>query len=215
MWKSIWNINYSSLLRQNSIGVIKNFIVLVHQLGVGKSLRIDFESNIDEAELFKLIQLDEYKLYQFIDHNFLYNMGLDELDLEGIKYDKLFRTKKGWFGLTQKTVSDILIHPNKKFLYPYQYGNYFYYFTKRKIEAKQFEHWINVNFPNRFGDFDELLGYGYNDISLLNPEDYLVITNHDYQQEIGVSALPKITDKLIEQLGKTFTLKVEPLILNS
>ena len=211
MWKFAKSTLNDLVFSQNN--PIKNFIALFHQLGSNKSFRIEFKSDIEEADVLNVVKLDEYKLYQLIHHDFLYNMEPSELDLEGIKYDRLYREKTSWFGLKRKPVSDILIHPHKDFLYPYQYGHYFYYYTKHKLEANQFKEWLNDEFPKRFDHFDELLGYNDNDLTLIYPDDYVLVTNHDYQKEFGIAASEEIVTNLIKQLNKQFTLKSEPFII--
>jgi hypothetical protein len=177
---------------------------------MNESTRVDFDSELGETDVYEKLKLEDYKLYQFIENDFLYNMELDELDSEGIKYDKLTREKKTWFGLGRKSINDILIHPNRKFYYPYQYGHYFYLFTKNEVQDNQFTEWLNENFPKRFADFDELVGYGKsNELKLLNKDDYVLITNHDYQKEFGIAAESKTIDKLIERLNENFKTEIE------
>ena len=189
---------------------MKHFIALFHRLSFNESTRIDFESELDETAVYEILKLEDYKLYQFIEHDFLYNMEIPELDEEGIEYDKLGREKKTWFGLGRTTIHDILIHPNKDFFYPYQYGHYFYLFTKSNITGDQFKEWLEVNFPKRFADFDELVGYGKtNELKLMHPDDYVLITNHDYRKEFGVAAESKTIDKLIERLTKNFKVEID------
>lgn len=184
---------------------MKHFIALFHRLSSNESTRIDFDSDMDETAVYEILKLEEYKLYQFIEHDFLYNMEIPELDKEGIQYDKLEREKKTWFGLWRTKVNDILIHKNQDFYYPYQYGHYFYLFTKHDLKKGQFEKWLNENFPNRFADFDELVGYGKtNNLNLLNPDDYVLITNHDYQKEFGIAGNIEVIERLIVRLNNNF-----------
>jgi hypothetical protein len=195
---------------------VEKYIALFHQLSSDTSIRIDFESEFEETAVYEILKLEEYKVYQFIDHDFLYNMKTSELDEKKIKYTKLEREKKTWFGIGRKTVFDILIHPGNEFYYPYQYGHYFYLFTKAEIQENHFQEWLNENFPKRFADFDELVGYGKtNELKLLNPDDYVLITNHDYQKEFGVAASGKIIDKLTERLNEAFNTEMEPFIITS
>ena len=191
--------------RCNTLKIEKHFIAIFHGLFCKESTRIDFDSELDETAVYEKLKLEEYKIYQFIHHDFLFNMDIPELDIKDIDYDKLARKKRIWFGLGQKTVYDILIRPREGFYYPHQYGHYFYLFSKHRIDAGKFEDWLNANFPDRFGDYEDFLVNGIsNDFNLLNPEDYLLITNHDFQKQFGVAGKKEIVERLIERLTNTF-----------
>ena len=179
----------------------KRFIILFHPIGKGKSTRVDFESIRKATELYEELKIEGYEIYQFIQDEFKYNMEESELEKHQIKFESLEREKKTWFGFSSKIVSDLLIHPQKGFFYPYQYGHYFYLYSKRKINILEFEAWLNSKFPYRFGDFDEThAGINKNEIELINEDDYLIITNHDYQEEFGLVGNYKIIEVLIKQL---------------
>ena len=97
----------------------------------------------------------------------------------------------------------MLIYPKERFYYPYQYGGYFYLFSKRIISKDEFINWINDQFPNRFSDFDNTYGgLNYKTIKLLNESDYVLVTNHDYQSEFGVTADRKIINVLLDRLNQ-------------
>ena len=181
----------------------KRFIILFHPIGNEKSVRIDFESENIETDIYEDLKIDNYEIYQFIQEEFKYNMEESELQKKGIKFESFKREKKTWFGLSKKIVSDLLIFPQKDFFYPYQYGHYFYLFTKSEVNRNEFEGWMNSKFPEKFADFDETYaGLNKAEIKLLNENDYLIITNHDYQSEFGVIGNSQIIAKLIERLKK-------------
>ncbi|KAA3437645.1 hypothetical protein [Rufibacter hautae] len=49
--------------------------------------------------------------------------------------------------------------------------------------------WMEEQFPQRWADFDDALaGVNSNAIHLINDTAYILITNHDYQQEFGLIA---------------------------
>ena len=174
-----------------------NITTLLHPIEKNETIRIDFQTELLETEIYEKLKLPDYGIYQFIENDFQYNMEQSELDADNIQYYELKREKKSWFGLSRKIVTDLLIKPKNGFYYPYQYGSYFYLFTKHKVNPSEFEKWISNVFPNRFADFDETFAIGFdNDIKLLNADDYILITNHDYQRDFGITANEIITDKL-------------------
>lgn len=179
----------------------KRFILLFHPTGKEKSIRIDFESDKPVTDFYEQLKIDGYEIYQFIQDDFKYNMEELELEEKKIEFGKLKREKKTWFGLSKEMVSDLLIYPKKDFFYPYQYGHYFYLYTKRKIEILEFETWLNSTFPYRFDDFDEThAGKNKSEIELMNNDDYLLVTNYDYQKEFGLVGNYRIIKELIEKL---------------
>lgn len=181
----------------------KRYIILFHPIGKEESVRIDFESDKTETEFYEKLKIEDYEIYQFIQEEFKYNMEESELEEEKIEFLSLKREKKTWFGFSKKVVSDLLILPKKEFYYPYQYGHYFYLFTKRKINKNNFENWLNLYFPERFSDFDETYaGLNKDQLELMDEDDYLVITNYDYQKEFGLIGNSKIIENLTEKLRK-------------
>jgi len=180
---------------------VKKICALLHPIENSETIRIDFQTELSETDIYEKLKLSDYGIYQFIENDFLYNMEQPELDAENIEYYKLKREKKTWFGLSKKLVTDLLIKPKNGFYYPYEYGHYFYLFTKHKINPTEFEKWINNAFPNRFADFDETYAIGFdNNFELLNADDYILITNHDYQRDFGISANEVISNKLLKIL---------------
>lgn len=182
---------------------MRNIIALLHPIEKKETIRIDFQTELLETDIYEKLKLPEYGIYQFIENDFLYNMEQSELDAEQIKYYELKREKKTWFGLSKKTVTDLLIQPKNKFYYPYQYGHYFYLFTKHKVNPTEFQEWINIMFPSKFADFDDTLFMGTNEnFEFLNKDDYFLITHHDYQRDFGISANEIITNELLKILRK-------------
>ena len=182
---------------------MRNIIALLHPIEKKETIRIDFQTELLETDIYEKLKLPEYGIYQFIENDFLYNMEQSELDAEQIKYYELKREKKTWFGLSKKTVTDLLIQTKNKFYYPYQYGHYFYLFTKHKVNPAEFQEWINIMFPSKFADFDDTLFMGTNEnFEFLNKDDYFLITHHDYQRDFGISANEIITNELLKILRK-------------
>ncbi len=180
---------------------LKTIRVLLHPIEKTESVRIDFETELNETDVYESLKLVDYKIYQFIQNDYLYKMKMNELDSENIKYHKFKREKTTWFGLFKKSVTDILIHPKSGFYYPYDFGHYFYLFTKHKININDFENWLNLHFSNPFADFDKCWGIGVSKgFKLLNKDDYFLITNHDLQSDIGITASEIVADKLLEKL---------------
>lgn len=176
----------------------KEYIALLHPIGQINSFRIDFESEIEPKEIYQKLILEGYRIYQFIQEEFKYIMEENELAESGIEFHSLEREKKTWFGLSKNKVSDLLIFPKNGFFYPYQYGHYFYVFTKHKLEGKEFEKWLNDKFPKRFSDFDETYaGFNKDQVELMNRDDFLLITNHDYQKEFGLIGESEVIEKLL------------------
>jgi hypothetical protein len=189
---------------------LKKYTAIFNKLSENSYYDISFESNKEETDIYEFLKLDGYKLYQFIDHDFLYNMNTDELDKKGIIYSKILRVKKTWFGLIKKNIYDILIHPCQDFFYPYQYGHYFYLYTKKVLQVNDFKIWIDKNFVNRFADFDELVGSKKtNNLKLLNDDDYILITNHDYQTQFGIASKNKITESLVQKLTDSSSIEIK------
>jgi hypothetical protein len=177
------------------------FNILFHSIKTEESVQVIFLSPELETNIYETLQLNDYKIYQFIDYEFKYNMNESELNEKDIDFVSLEREKKIWFGLYRKKVADLLILPNDGFFYPYQFGHYLYLFTQRAVEKAEFEDWINSEFLNRFVDFDDTYaGLNKQDIQLMNENDYLIITNYDYQKEFGVIANNKVIEQLISKL---------------
>lgn len=187
---------------------LKKINILLHPIEKKETIRIDFKTELIETDIYEKLKLLGYEIYQYIQDDFKYNMEPPELDAKNIKYYKLYREKKSWFGLSKKNVIDLLIKPENGFYYPYQYGNYFYLFTKHKVSPSEFEKWINDLFPNKFADFDETFSTGFKKgFKLLNIDDYILITNHDYQRDFGILANEFIIDKLLGVLNEAHIIK--------
>lgn len=181
----------------------KRFIVLLHTIKKKRSVRIDFESNKIETDFYEELKMEGYQIYQFIQEEFKYNMEESELTENEIEFEVLKREKKTWFGLSKEIVTDLLIYPNEEFFYPYQYGHYFYLYTKKKVNISKFEKWMHSNFPYKFGDFDDTYaGLKKEEIELMNEGDYLLITNHDYQKEFGLIGNDYVIEALIERFRR-------------
>lgn len=179
----------------------KRYIILFHPIGKEKSVRIDFESDKPATDFYEKLKIEGYKMYQFIQADFKYNMKESELEEKEIEYLPLEREKKVWFGFSKKMVSDLFISPKKGFFYPYQFGHYFYLFTKKKINKNDFENWLNLYFPKRFADFDKTYaGLKKEQLELMNEDDYFIITSHDSQKEFGLIGKNGLIEKLIEKL---------------
>ena len=182
---------------------MKQFILLFHPLSTSEEVRIDFKSEKPATEFIELTKLDGYKMYQYIQSEHTYNMPIEELELENIGFKKLYREKKTWFGFSKKTVTDLLIEPKNGFYYPYGYGNYLYIFTKQEIDQTEFEKWLNKEFPSRFGDIDETFaGFNSEFLNLMNEDDYLIATNHDYQEQFGVCGKTNIIEQIVSKFSE-------------
>jgi len=177
----------------------KLHIVLIHTLGQQEKCRLDFETEIPVTEIFEQLKLDGYKIYQVILDDNQYIMPQSDLVRQEISFDRLERVKKTWFGLGRKIVTDILIYPKSDFYYPYEFGNYTYLFSQHDYSKEQIDSWLNNQFPNRWADLDETYaGFNTESVELINPQDYLLITNHDYQTEFGIIGNQTITDKILD-----------------
>jgi hypothetical protein len=171
-----------------------NFILLFKSLRSKLITRIDFNSKKPATEFIEQTKLDGYKMYQYIQSGNNYVMTAEELEMKNIKFEKLLREVKTWFGLSKKTVTDFLIMPNKSFYYPYEFGSYLYIFTKQDRTKADFENWLNKEFSSRFGHIDETFT-GFE--NLMNDEDYLIATNHDLQHQFGVVGNKNIIGQII------------------
>ena len=157
---------------------------------------MDFNSEKPATEFIELTKLDGYKMYQYIQSGNNYVMTAEELETKNIKFEKLFREVKTWFGLSKKNVTDFLIMPNRDFYYPHQFGSYLYIFTKENRTKTDFENWLNKEFPSRFGHIDETFSGLQN---LMDKDDYLIATNHDLQHQFGVIGKKSIVDQIISK----------------
>lgn len=179
---------------------MKQFIILFHPLTTNVEVQMDFKSEKPVTECIELIKLKDYKIYQYIQNDYIYNMSIEELESKNIGFKKLYREKKTWFGLSKRSVMDLLIEPGNGFYYPYSYGNYFYLLTKRKIEQSDFEMWLNEEFPNRFNDLDATYsGYNSKFLNLMDNDDYLIVTSHDYKNHLGVTGNSEIIKQIISK----------------
>ena len=182
---------------------MKQFILLLHPLSTNEKVRIDFKSEKPASEIIELTKLNGYKIYQYIQSDYTYNMPIADLELENIGFKKLYREKKTWFGLSKKTVTDLLIEEQNGFYYPYGYGHYLYLFTKQSIDQSEFENWLNKEFPSRFGDIDETFaGFNSEFLNLMNEDDYVIATNHDYQEEFGLAGKAEIIEQIISKFNE-------------
>ncbi|PHR87938.1 MAG: hypothetical protein COA80_18470 [Leeuwenhoekiella sp.] len=182
---------------------MKQFTLLFHPLSTSEEVRIDFKSEKPASHLIEQTKLTGYNVYQYIQSDFTYNMPIAALEFENIGFKKLYREKKTWFGLSKKTVTDLLIEQQNGFYYPYGYGNYLYLFTKQEIDISKFETWLNKEFPSRFGDIDETFaGFNSEYLNLINEDDYIIATNHDYQEQFGLTGKKEIIEQIISKLNE-------------
>jgi len=190
-----------------------DYILHLHSIGNSISRRIDFKSDKSTTEFFEELRLQGYFLYQYITSDFTYNMDTKELDDLNIEYVTYEFQKRTWFGFGRKTVYDLLILPKDKFYYPYQFGNYFYLLTKDKISADSFINWLNNQFPNKFSDFNDYIGGDTTDSKeLLNKSDIIIITLHDYQEELAITAHKVIVDELYHKIQSMELEKFDTII---
>ena len=172
------------------------FILSFHTLGSKIVTRMDFNSNKPATEYIELTKLDGYEMYQYIQSGNTYVMTEEKLVKANIQFEKLYRAKKTWFGLSEKTVTDLLILPNQEFYYPHEFGGYLYLFTKQKSTKADIENWLNKVFPSRFGNIDETFT-GFE--NLMDEEDYLIATNHDLQHQFGVIGKKSKIEQIISK----------------
>ncbi|MER2996652.1 hypothetical protein [Pontibacter populi] len=179
----------------------KHYIALFHPVGEEVKTRIDFDSEIEETLVYELLKLDGYSIYQFILPDYQYVMSFDELSELGVKFKLFKKERKTWFGLSKKIEQELLIYPKDGFFYPYQYGSYFYLFSREEIKESDFIRWIEEQFPKRWVDFDDTLaGLNSKTIKLLHQSDYILVTNHDYQKEFGVVGSKEVCATLTAKL---------------
>lgn len=171
------------------------YIVMLHDLEKNNSLRIDFDSKKKPNNVIKGLRLKNYKLCQFIQNEYLVEISENELTEKKIRFDILPRTKRTWFGLSKKEVNDILIVQTNEFMYPYIYGHFVYYFSKHEIGKPEMQSWLSEITPNLFGGLDDIYSAMNNySTKLINNDDYVIVTNHDHQNQFGISAISNILE---------------------
>lgn len=181
---------------------MKPYTLLFYSLNTNEEVHIGFKSKKTASDFIELTKLDEYQVYQYIQSDYTYNVPIEELESENIKFKKLYREKRTWFGLSKKTVTDLLIEQQNGFYYPYDYGNYLYLFSKQKIDQVDFEKWLNKEFPNRFAEIDETFaGFNSDFLNLMNDNDYIIATNHDYQEQLGLTGKMEIIEQIISKFN--------------
>ncbi len=174
---------------------------MFHPVGEEVKTRIDFDSEIEETLVYELLKLEGYSIYQFILQDYQYVMSFDELSELGVRFKLFKKERKTWFGLSKKIEQELLIYPKDGFFYPYQYGSYFYLFSREEIKESDFIKWMEEQFPNRWVDFDDTLaGLNSKTIKLLHQSDYILVTNHDYQKEFGVVGSKEVCATLTAKL---------------
>ena len=157
---------------------------------------MDFKSSNPATDFIDLSKLEGYLMYQYIQGDNTYVMPMEKLERESVEFERLYREKKTWFGFSKKTVTDLLISPNQEFYYPHEFGNYLYLFSKYRRTKSEIENWLDKEFPSRFGDIDEtFIGL----TELLDEEDYLIATNYDLQNQLGLIGKGDIVDIIIEK----------------
>ena len=177
---------------------MKRFVILLNKISTKCETQINFVSEKTAIDFIQISKLDGYKIYQYIQNDYTYNMPIDELEQEDISFIKLFRKKKSFFGLLKKNIIDILIEPKDGFFYPYSYGYYFYIFTKHYIEKTIFEDWLNRIFLTKNIE-ESFLEINSEFIDLMNEDDYLLVTNHDYQEYFGICGNENIINQIINK----------------
>ena len=177
------------------------YIILLHDIDEEKSIRIDGRSTSTTNAIIERLKQETYNMLQFVKHEFLVEIGEYGLDQSGIEYDVIPRTKKTWFGLGNKIVNDIIIYDSSNYTYPYNYGNFLYYYSEENIGKTELINWMNSNKINSYFDLDDIYSAMNNyQTSLLNSNDFLLVTNHDKQTEFGISANTKIIESLLKQI---------------
>ena len=73
---------------------MKRFILLFHPLSTSEEVRIDFYSEKPATEFIELTKLEGYRMYQYIQSDYSYNMTIKEIELRNIRFKKLSRQKK-------------------------------------------------------------------------------------------------------------------------
>ncbi|MCL6219571.1 hypothetical protein [Zunongwangia pacifica] len=184
------------------------FIVLFQKLGIAGFAQLEFESDLPEENFIQLVMLDGYYMYQYIQAGNTYVMPISKLKENQINFEQLYRIEKTWFGFATRTVRDLLIMPNQNFYYPHEFGSYLYIFTKQLRSKAEIEIWLDNEFSNRYADInEEFTGFK----NLMNPEDYLIATNHDLQHQFGVigedDKIAKIITKFKNTSLKSFDLE--------
>ena len=78
-----------------------------------------------------------------------------------------------------------------------------YIFTKKEINQSDLEKWLNKEFSNRFADIDETFaGFNSEFLNLMNEDDYLIATNHDYQNEFGLTGNVEIIEQVVSRFNE-------------
>ncbi len=178
-------------------------IVLIHVHGQQDKYRLDFKTEIPITDIYERLKPKGYKIFQLILDDNLYVMPQSELIKHEIEFDKLVRIKKTWFGFGRKTVTDILIYPQADFYYPYEFGTYTYLFSKQDYSKEQFSDWLSKQFPKGWSDLDDTYaGLNTETVEMLNAQDFLLITNHDYQTEFGIIGNKSIIENILNTFRK-------------
>jgi hypothetical protein len=195
----------------------KHYIAFFYPVGEEVKTRADFDSEIEETQVYELLRLDGYNIYQFILPDFQYVMPPNELREQGLMFDLFEKEESSWLGLSKKVKHELLIYPKEGFFYPYQYGSYFYLFSREGITGGKFIKWMDKQFPKRFADFDDTFaGFNSDKINLLHESDYVLVTNYDYQKEFGVVASKELCGVLTAKLKQAGfeNLEIEEYVQN-
>ena len=180
---------------------MKEFILLFHPLGSNETIQVSFRSKEPAVDFIELSKLEGYNMYQYILGDFTYNMPVEDLMKDEIRFTRILREQRSWWGLYKRKVTDILIEPRIGFYYPYEFGNYLYWFTKQEavIESELLD-WLNKQFPDRSTNIDDTFaGFNSHRLQMLHEDDYLIATDHDHQQQFGVAGRNEIINAILSR----------------
>jgi len=175
----------------------KSHIALFHTLRHKEKSRVDYGTESLAEDIFEALRIDGYYIYQLILCDNTYVMPVESLIEMDVDFGKIRRTRKTWFGLSSKNTDDILVFPRTGFYYPYEWGTYTYIYTKNRYSTEQIDIWLKEQFPKHWVDLDcTHAGFNSETLKLIDSSDYLIVTNHDYQTEFGITGNKDTIGKL-------------------
>ena len=173
----------------------KKGVIFIYELDSTTNYRIDFSFGkllIEDIIYEKLIH--DFKTFQIIQSDSTFITPLNDLDKLRVKY-----WINNWTG-NKKNGFDLIILPNE-YLYRFIYGSYIYLIldSKNSIDKESLISWINLCFPDRFKDIDDLYaGQITDNFKLIDGFEFALITNYDSNRDIGIVTKKSNLDKIID-----------------
>ena len=175
----------------------KKGVIFIYELDSTTNYRIDFligKSLIEDIIYEKLIHY--FATFQIIQSDSTFVTPINDLNKLGVEY-----WINNWTG-NKKSGFDLIIPPNdNEYLYRFIYGSYIYLIldSKNTINKESLISWINLCFPDRFKDIDNLYaGQLSNNFKLFDGFEFALITNYDSNRDIGIVTKRNNLDKIID-----------------